>query len=85
MDKTIRWNVDLEEQQAETYRYWQNVSVAERLQGVWEVSRDAYSLKGYDDNAPRLPRHLARVERPERKMPNLGQQSPMATESASNE
>ncbi len=66
MDKTIRWNVTAEEQQSETYRYWQNVSVAERLVGVWEVSRDAYTLRGYDDNASRLPRHLARVERTQR-------------------
>ena len=66
MDKTIRWSVTPEEQQAETYRHWQNVPVAERLVGVWEVSRDAYSLRGYSDDAPRLPRHLTRVERPER-------------------
>jgi hypothetical protein len=66
MDKTIRWNVTAEEQQAESYRHWQNVPVAERLVGVCEVSRDAYSLRGYNDDAPRLPRHLARVERPQR-------------------
>jgi hypothetical protein len=66
MEKTIRWNVTPEEQEAETYSYWQNVSVAKRLIGVWELSRDAYSLKGYNDDGPRLPRHLARVERPQR-------------------
>jgi hypothetical protein len=66
MDKTIWWNVDPEEQRAETYRYWQSISVAERLGGMWEISRDTYSLKAYDDDAPRLPRHPARVERPER-------------------
>ena len=52
MEKTIRWNVTPEEQEAETYSYWQNVSVAKRLIGVWELSRDAYSLKGYNDDGP---------------------------------
>jgi hypothetical protein len=66
MDKSLRWNVSPEDQQAETYRYWQNVSMAERLRGVWEVSRTAYSLRGYKDDAPRLPRHLDRIERPKR-------------------
>jgi hypothetical protein len=40
MDKTIRWNVNPEEQQAETYRYWQSVSVAERLCATAQLSLD---------------------------------------------
>ena len=31
MDKTIRKVTDLEDQQAETFRYWQSRPVAERL------------------------------------------------------
>jgi len=45
MDKTIRKVTDLEEQQAETYRYWQNRPVAERLAAVCELSEAAYAFK----------------------------------------
>lgn len=45
MDKTIRKVTDLEEQQAETYRYWQSRPVAERLAAVCELSEAAYAFK----------------------------------------
>ena len=38
MDKTIRRVTDLEEQDAETYRYWQTRPVGERLAAVCELS-----------------------------------------------
>jgi hypothetical protein len=44
MDKTIRRVTDLEEQQMETYRYWQGRSLGERLVAVSEVSQAAYAL-----------------------------------------
>ena len=44
MDKTIRRVTDLEEQEAETYRYWQSRTVGERLVAVCELSHAAYSF-----------------------------------------
>lgn len=44
MDKTIRRITDLEEQEAETYRYWQSRSVGERLAAVCELSDSAYKF-----------------------------------------
>ena len=45
MDKTIRKVTDIDEQQAETYRYWASRSVAERLAAVCELSEAAYAFK----------------------------------------
>jgi hypothetical protein len=45
MDKTIRKVIDLEEQQAATFRYWQSRPVAERLAAVCELSEAAYAFK----------------------------------------
>ena len=45
MDKTLRRVTDLDEQQAETYRYWQSRPVAERLLAVCELSEAAYAFK----------------------------------------
>lgn len=44
MDKTIRRVTDLEEQQVETYRYWQSRPVGERLIAVCELSQAAYEF-----------------------------------------
>lgn len=44
MDKTLRRVTDLEEQQAETYRYWQSRSIGERLIAVCELSESAYAF-----------------------------------------
>ena len=44
MDKTIRRVTDLEEQQAETYRYWQSRPIGERLIAVCELSDAAYAF-----------------------------------------
>jgi hypothetical protein len=44
MDKTIRRVTDFEEQQAETYRYWQSRPVGERLVAVCELSEEAYAF-----------------------------------------
>ncbi len=46
MDKTIRIVTDFEEQQAETYRYWQSVPVGERIEAILELSETAYSFRG---------------------------------------
>lgn len=44
MDKTIRRVTDPQEQDLETYRYWQNQPVGERLVAVCELSEAAYSF-----------------------------------------
>ena len=43
-DKTISRVTDTEKQQAETYRYWRNLPIGERLSAVWDVSEAAYSF-----------------------------------------
>jgi hypothetical protein len=52
MDKTIRRVNDLEEQQAETYRYWQLRPVGERLIAVCELSEAAYAFAEDFKGAP---------------------------------
>jgi hypothetical protein len=44
MDKSIRRVTDLEEQQAETYRYWQSRPVGERLLAVCDLTEAAYAF-----------------------------------------
>jgi hypothetical protein len=44
MDKTIRRVIDLAEQDAETYRYWQSRPIGERLAAVCELSEAAYAF-----------------------------------------
>jgi hypothetical protein len=52
MDKTIRRVNDPEEQEAETYRYWQSLSVGERLSAVWDASEAAYAFAAAFKGAP---------------------------------
>jgi hypothetical protein len=52
MDKTIRRVTDLEEQQNETYRYWQSRPIGERLMAVCELSESAYSFAADFQGAP---------------------------------
>lgn len=44
MDKTLRRVTDFEEQQDETYRYWQSQPVGDRLIAVCELSQSAYEF-----------------------------------------
>ena len=44
MDKTIRRVTDLDEQQAEIYRYWQSLPIGDRLVAISELSQEAYSF-----------------------------------------
>src|ERR1044071_3459232 len=67
-DKTIRKVTDPEEQQAESDRYWQSLSVGERLSAVWEISAAAYAFadafKGTPHNdARRSQRTITRIQR----------------------
>ena len=65
MDKTIRRVTDLEQQQLETYRYWQSRSVAERIAAVDEIVRMTYFAKGIDLADRSSVRSILRVERPD--------------------
>ena len=60
MDKTIRRVTDPDEQWAESYRYWQSLSVGERLSAVWDASEAAYAFaagfKGVPVNRVSVPR-----------------------------
>jgi hypothetical protein len=44
MDKTLRRVTDLRQQQDETLRYWQSLSIGERLKGVCEATEQAYAF-----------------------------------------
>ncbi len=66
MDKTIRRVTNLEEQEAETYRYWQSQSVGARLIAVSEVSQAAYAFKAAfkgvsADDEQGLSRHVKKL------------------------
>jgi hypothetical protein len=63
MDKTIRRVTDFKEQQAETYRYWQSRSAAERMEAVAEIVRDVYRMKGIDLDSMPMDKTIVRVER----------------------
>lgn len=62
-DKTLRRVTDLKEQKAETYRYWQSRSAAERMEAIAEIVRDGYAAKGIDVDARPSDRSIVRVER----------------------
>ncbi len=64
MDKTIRRVTDLKEQRMETYRYWRSRSVAERMEAVAEIARDAYSVKGIDLESRAPNKAIVRIESP---------------------
>ena len=68
MDKTIRRVTDPEEQEAETYRYWQSRPVGERLLAVCDLSESAYAFaaafKGEpDDDGKGFERPASRFQR----------------------
>ena len=64
MEKTLRRISDVEDQKAEDYRYWQSVPGSERMRATWELSFEAYKLKGLAHDGQRLQRTLVRIQRP---------------------
>lgn len=64
MNKIIRKFSNIDAMKAEEYRYWQSVSVSERLRAVWEITLEAYRLRGEIQDVPRLQRTLVRIQRP---------------------
>ena len=63
MDKTVRKITNFEEQQEETYRYWQSVSDSERMNATWEFTLEMYRMKGLVQDAQGLQRSLVRIQR----------------------
>lgn len=51
-NKTIRKVTDTEQQQLETYAYWQTLSIGDRLSAVWDVSESAYSFAAAFQGVP---------------------------------
>lgn len=67
-DKTIRRVLEPEQQQVETYRYWQSLSVGERLSAVWDLSAAAYDFASAfretpPNDARRPQRIITRIQR----------------------
>lgn len=63
-NKTIRRFGSHREQQVETYGYWQNLSIGERFEAVWDATATAYALKGVKYDATRRSEAtLTRVQR----------------------
>ena len=44
MDKTVHRVTNPEQQEAETYGYWQSLTIGERLSAVWDASEAAYAF-----------------------------------------
>jgi len=65
IDKTIR-RITPEQQQLETYRYWQSLPIGDRLSAVWEASEAAYSFAAGFKGGP--ANDLQGVERPVRRI-----------------
>jgi hypothetical protein len=63
VDKTIRRVTDFKEQRVETYRYWQNRPVSERIEAITEIARESYLFKGIDVDARPSDKTIIRVER----------------------
>ena len=68
VNKTVRRVTNPEQQQAETYGYWQSLTVGERLAAVWDASEAAYSFaaafKGVPvDDAQGSERAITRLQR----------------------
>ena len=65
MDKTIRRYGNLEEMKADEIREWQQLSAAERMETVAEMTLASYRIKGLIKDVPRLERTLVRLQQPE--------------------
>jgi hypothetical protein len=70
IDKTIR-RITPQQQQLETYRYWQSLPIGDRLSAVWEASEAAYSFAagfkgGPANDVHRAQRPVTRIQRSRR-------------------
>ncbi len=64
--RTIRRVTSREAQDAETYRFWQSRTTAERMTAIDEIVRDIYAAKGIDLDVQGSNRSIVRVQRPPR-------------------
>ena len=70
-DKTIRRVTDANQQQAETARYWQSLSIGDRLSAVGDSSAAAYAFAAAFNGVPahdaqRSQRTITRIQRSQR-------------------
>jgi len=63
MEPIVRKYSSFDEMKADEYRYWQSRPVYERLNAVYELTREQYAMKGAGPDAFRLQRTLVRLER----------------------
>lgn len=62
MDKTVRKVTDLEEQDLETFRYWQSRTSSERMNATWELTLEIYRMKGLVKDGQRLQRSVVHIQ-----------------------
>ncbi len=67
-NRTIRRAQRPEQQEAETYRYWQSLPIGVRLSAVWDVSAAAYAFAAAFKKDPlhdsrRSQRTITRIQR----------------------
>lgn len=65
MSSTVEFRVvpDLKAQKAETYRYWQKKTIAERFAAIIETTAQAYAMAGKSfDASRRSERTFARIQ-----------------------
>ena len=59
VNKRVQRITDTEQQQRETYLYWQSLPVGDRLSAVWDVSEAAYSFAAaFKGVRPMMPKDL---------------------------
>jgi hypothetical protein len=63
-DRIVRRVTDFKAQREETYHYWRSRTIAERIEAVAELVRDAYFAKGVDVEKRAPDKTIVRVERP---------------------
>jgi hypothetical protein len=62
--KAFRVIADPKAQKAETYRYWQSLSIAERFDAIIQATANAYAIAGKSfDVTHRSERTLTRIQR----------------------
>ena len=61
--RVIRKIADRKAQDAEAYRYWQRRTSVERMEAVFELTREGYASKGIDLHVEGSARHIARFQR----------------------
>jgi hypothetical protein len=62
--KVFRIVIDTNAQKAETYRYWQSRTIAERFAAIVQATADAYAMAGKSfDPTRRSERTFTRIQR----------------------